>query len=499
MENLTDNQHQADLLNSVIENLNNEFFWISDSSDYFLNIFNSKGAENITGYSCEELKLMKGKNPDLIYKEDREYYEKEIQDLINNPSKNSTEIQYRIKNKNGKIIWILENIYIKRNKSDKPVEFSGSIININDLKRSELRLKKSEHDLRSLNAAKDKFISILSHDLRAPFTSVLGFAEILMNEKELSEKDRKEYLNYIHSSSKNQLQLINYLLDWSRLQTGRIRLETSRISVQALIYTAVSSLTGLAVKKNLKINVNADESHYVLADEKLVTQALTNLISNSIKFSDENREIEISSRLYNEDFVEIIVKDSGTGIPEENKKKLFHIDKTFSTPGTRGEKGTGLGLTLVKEITEKHGGELWFYSEKGKGSEFHLTLPYSSNTIIIVNSIPDEQKQVKALINKKFPQYQVILKNDGYEALDLILNSFPALIVFDHNLPLMDGIQFLELIKKADHMNNIHAIALADEVSFELKKKYENLGIFSLFKKPLNNDLFIKSLFSAFK
>lgn len=182
------------------------------------------------------------------------------------------------------------------------------------------------------------------------------------------------------------MQLVNYLLDWSRLQTGGIRIEPQRLHAQTLVFNCISSLTGNAIRKNLDIKVFIKDSLYIQADERMLTQVITNIISNAIKFSTEGKTIEVSADTFNESFVEFIVKDEGIGISDSNKIKLFKIEKMFSTEGTKGEKGTGLGLSLVKEIIDKHNGSIWFYTELDKGSEFHFTIPSSPNTILLVEN-----------------------------------------------------------------------------------------------------------------
>lgn len=347
---------------------------------------------------------------------------------------------------------------------------------------------------KQLNSSKDRFISMLSHDLRAPFTSILGFSEILINEPNLSYDERLEYLNYINDSSQNQLQLVNYLLDWSRLQTGRIRIEPQRLHAQTIVFNCISSLTGNAIRKNLEIKVHIKDSLYVQADERLLTQVITNIISNAIKFSTEGKTVEVSSDTFNEKFVEFIVKDEGTGISDVNKSKLFKIEKMFSTEGTKGEKGTGLGLSLVKEIIEKHNGNIWFYSEPGLGSEFHFTIPSSPNTILLVENDHRERKLYENILKENFPTFQVIGVKNGYEALSHFLSQLPSLIITDYELPLMNGTQFIQSVRKEDKGSRIPIIALVPELSEEVRRQYQILGIDTVLQKPIDSELFSEKI-----
>ena len=358
-----------------------------------------------------------------------------------------------------------------------------------DNKKKKDETKEKIEALQKANEAKDKFISILSHDLRAPFTSILGFSEILINEPLLPNSEKLEYLNYIHEASENQLHLINYLLDWSRLQTGRMKFNPKKLNAQALIYNCVSSLTGNAIRKNIDINVETDEDIFVQADERLLMQVITNLVSNAIKFSPPNKQINISAKHFNIDLAEFVVKDEGVGISDINKEKLFKIDKMFTTEGTKGEKGTGLGLSLVKEIIEKHGGNLWFYSEQDKGSEFHFTIPSSRETILLVTNKLDEKKQIESVVKQNFSNYQLQIMDDGYSAYSSLMQNPPSLVITQHNLPLMDAVQLVKLIRKEERGSRLPIIVIVENLNEEIKSQYKEFSVTSFIKKPIVEDL----------
>ena len=335
---------------------------------------------------------------------------------------------------------------------------------------------------------------MLSHDLRAPFTSILGFSEILLNEPDLTHDESLEYLHYINDSSQHQLHLINYLLDWTRLQTGRIKIEPQRLNAQTMVFNCVSSLTGNAIRKNLEIKVNVKKNLFIQTDERLITQVVTNLLNNAIKFSDEGKMIEIYADYFNDDMAEFVVKDEGTGISEENKSKLFKIENMFSVEGTKGEKGTGLGLPLVKEIVEKHGGEIWFYSEFGKGSEFHFTVPYSHNTILLVENEEEQLKKYVSLLKEEFSNFRLIGVNNGYEALTKISEQTPSLVITDYEMPLMNGLQLVEFIRKDDMNFKIPIIATVTELTDNFMKEYKELGIDTVLQKPVEDKLLTEKL-----
>ncbi len=315
------------------------------------------------------------------------------------------------------------------------------------------------------------------HDLRAPFTSILGFSEILLNESSLSDKERSEYLSYINDSSQNQLQLINYLLDWSRLQTNRMKMEKMRLHAQSIVFNCVSSLTGSAVRKNINIKVNVPDNVFLEADERLISIVVTNLLNNAIKFSREDSSVEITASYFSNKLIEFIFLDEGIGIPEANREKIFHISKIFSTPGTKGEKGTGLGLALVKQIVQKHEGDIWFYSTEGVGSEFHFTVPVSVNTILIVKENEHERLKLGRKLTEFYNDVQIITASNGFEALQFIERSSPTLIIIDHDLPLMNGLKLAESIKKMNKISSIPVVVFLDGEDYEMRKNYEELGV----------------------
>jgi len=489
---------KTDLLFSFIRETDSFCLWKASGND----IDSKEYSENflkITGYTDKELLNLPGGFYSLIVSDDLLNQKKLYDKFLMNPAEGNFSAVYRINDKAQNIVWVKEEIRVQKNISGKIEVYLGFIQNISEFKKLEYFLLNENENLLQLNKSKDKFISILSHDLRAPFTSILGFTEILMNEPDLTQNEKNEYLNYIHESSQNQLQLINYLLDWSRLQTGRMKIESERIHALTIVFNCIASLTGNAIRKNIDIKANVPENIFIKADEKLITQVITNLLSNAIKFSQENKHVEINAEVFNDDKVEFIIKDQGIGIPDNYKEKLFKVEKKFSTEGTKGEKGTGLGLSLVKEIVEKHKGDIWFYSEIEKGSEFHFTVPSSQNIILLVDDDQEETKYLEKIINENFPGYKLIFTDNGYEAITIISSKTPSLIVIRHNLPFMDGIQLLKSIRKGEKGFKVPVIALVADIPIENKKMYHEYGVAALLQKPFDINKIKDKLHSALK
>ncbi len=246
---------------------------------------------------------------------------------------------------------------------------------ITERKRTEELLKKSENNLREINAAKDKFFNIIAHDLRSPFSSILGFSSLLDEQMETKNYEGiEEYASYIHKSATHAMSLLENLLNWSRSQTGKMEFKPEYIDLKELLDEALLSLNDVSVQKTISIKTKTDKNVPVIADRTMTGIILRNLISNAIKFSHPGGEIFVSAEQSPNEIL-VSVKDGGVGITRENMTKLFRIDTNHTTLGTNREKGTGLGLLLCKEFIEKHGGKIWVESEEGKGSTFYFTLP----------------------------------------------------------------------------------------------------------------------------
>lgn len=244
-----------------------------------------------------------------------------------------------------------------------------------ELKSLNEQLIHSEKQLIELNQSKDKFFSIISHDLKSPFNSLLGFAGQLHKDFDDFEKDEiKEYIGYINDSSKNLYNLVLNLLNWALIQRGKEKFEPKTINVKDFLDQCISVLIGNALKKNITLTNNLDPTHLVTADADMLNSIIQNLISNAIKFTNYGGNISVFSKL-NSDKVQISIKDDGVGMDEEALKKIFKIESKHSTTGTADEHGTGLGLILVKELVERNQGNIWVESEVGSGTTFSFTLP----------------------------------------------------------------------------------------------------------------------------
>ena len=166
----------------------------------------------------------------------------------------------------------------------------------------------------------------------------------------------------------------------------------------------------------------------------------------------------------------------------------------FSTEGTKGEKGTGLGLSLVKEIIEKHNGEVWFYTEKDKGSEFHFTVPRSKDSILLVDNNASDRTKLEEVINEKFTRFEIICAQNGYEAIEKFFDKLPSLVITVYDMPLMNGVQFINMIRLEDKNQKIPVVAVIPGGDKNIEKEFRDIGINIILKKPLDLDILADKL-----
>lgn len=239
-------------------------------------------------------------------------------------------------------------------------------------------LWRSQHTrfYKELSSTKDKFVSIITHDLTNPFVSIVGFSDFLIKDlKKGNYTNTVRFAEIIHDSSLSALDLIKNLAQWSKIQTNKIKLNLRMVDITGLINESVELMSAYADKKNIKIIKMIPEEIHVCADKDMISTILRNLIANAIKYSRPGEEIYIRAiKVKNDMLVE--VRDSGIGIDAPNVKKIFSEEETISLPGTQNEPGSGLGLLLCREFVSRHGGKIWVDSEVEKGSTFTFSIPY---------------------------------------------------------------------------------------------------------------------------
>ncbi len=247
------------------------------------------------------------------------------------------------------------------------------------LKKSNAIITKQKDELKEVNATKDKFFSIIAHDLKSPFNSILGFTEILDESyDDYTDEERKKMIATLTKTSKNSFLLLQNLLTWARSQKGGIEISKEKIQLKGLVDVSILSYLGSASLKEIEINSEIDDNISVFVDTETMRTVIGNIVNNSIKYSNKGGEINIKSEMIEKDVL-LSISDNGIGMSEKTLSKLFRIEESFSIPGTADERGTGLGLIICKEFVEKNGGKIWAQSEEGVGTTFKISLSLSAN------------------------------------------------------------------------------------------------------------------------
>ena len=277
-------------------------------------------------------------------------------------------MDYRMKNKFGDYCWIRDFGRPFYDLDNTFLGYIGSCYDITENKNNELKLME-------LNATKDKFFSIIAHDLKNPLSSIIGFSEYLL--EALNEKDFEQiekFVAIILQSSKKAMNLLMNLMEWAQSQTGRIEYNPQNLEIVDFLNESILLYDDIAKQKSITIKMELPENLIVFADKSMISTVFRNLISNAVKYTMPGGEVIISAVKRKSEII-FSVADNGIGIPKNSIEKLFRIDQSYSTKGTNNEKGTGLGLILCKEFIEKSNGKIWVESEFGTGTTFYFSLP----------------------------------------------------------------------------------------------------------------------------
>ena len=268
-------------------------------------------------------------------------------------------------------------VFHKRYQQNQKLNIQLSLKN-KQIEEHQERVEKLNAELQETNATKDKFFSIVAHDLKNPFNSLLVLTRLLLDEFDtFTSGEQKKFIQQINSSAENTFSLLQNLLEWASAQSGKTSIVKEKINLSPISKESISLLRSVAENKNIQIDSAIKERIYAFADRNMVSTIMLNLISNAVKFTPHNGHVKIQAYPKN-GHVEVEVSDSGVGISAKNIDKLFKPGEKFQTTGTDKEKGTGLGLILCKEFIEKNNGKIWVKSEEGKGSSFFFTLPSPS-------------------------------------------------------------------------------------------------------------------------
>ena len=282
--------------------------------------------------------------------------------------------KYEVKliHKNGEIRNVILDIGMKPNSKRSIV----SILDITELKKTEAELQNKNAQLLKINSEKDKFFSIIAHDLRSPFSSFLGLTQIMAEQlPDLTINDIQQYSESLRNTASNLFRLLENLLQWACIEQGLIQFKPEEVSLLPLVDESLAIVQESANNKRIRIAKDISDELKIFADSNILQLVIRNLVSNAVKFTPKGGEINLTAKPIDDQHLEISIKDTGIGMNSEILDNLFRLDVKINRTGTEGEPSTGLGLILCKEYIEKQNGKIWVESEDGKGSNFKVILP----------------------------------------------------------------------------------------------------------------------------
>jgi PAS domain S-box-containing protein len=385
-ELITELEHKTALLNQFLNEKEEEtllkFSWTGNLGHWYWDV-----RKNIVQFNPLKIKAI-GYDPsefsepigfqfftEKLHPDDYEQVMQNMRDHLSGLS-SVYEVEYRIKAKDGSWKYYHDRGKITQyDANGKPLLLAGIVFDITKKKEAEQTLMESEKKLRELVATKDRFFSILAHDLKSPFNILLGFSDVLHVSSQKGDYQKTElYAGLIHETAQQTYSLLENLLEWSNSQRGKTQFEPAIIDLKPLIDDTTKLLQNIAETKNITLENKISSNIVAFADGNMLTTVVRNLVSNAIKFTNPGGIIKIEA-LFDDTKTDILITDNGIGMEKEVLDKLFKIEHSVSTPGTNDETGTGLGLILCKELIDKHNGSIQVESSLGKGSCFTISLP----------------------------------------------------------------------------------------------------------------------------
>ncbi len=361
---------QQGLLKTIIDYIPDQIY-IKDTESRFV-LCNPAVIVNTGTSNTEEMTGLS--DFDFFPQEDALKYFEDEQALMKSGKPLINHEETIVNKKTGEVRWNLTTKIPLKDKDGNLLGLIGINRDITELKRAQEESLFINQQLKELNATKDKFFSIIAHDLKNPFNQILGFSDLLQG----SAKDKdtatvEYYAGIIHSSAHHTHELLENLLEWANSQRGKMPFNPKPFLLNHLVAEEIEVIRIQTTKKNIVLTNRVRDEMVITADENMIGTCIRNLLTNAIKFTPKNGKVQIDAKVL-DSAIEISVKDNGIGMKRESVENLFKIETSFTTQGTDNEKGTGLGLILCREFVEKHDGQIRVRSELGKGSEFIISL-----------------------------------------------------------------------------------------------------------------------------
>jgi len=474
--------------------------------------FTNPAAAKMLGYSSEEL-IGKPQHEIIHHSHfDGTPYPKEQCPIL------ATFIDGKIRQETNEVFWKKDGSFFDVQYTSHPIidngEIKGAVVTFSDItdrKNADRALKQSMESTEKANRAKSEFLARMSHELRTPMNAILGFSQLLELKSDNFNEIQKDNLSRISSAGHHLLELINEVLDLSRIESGNMELSIATTDMVPILDEVISIALPLAQKNNISLQYHKlpIESCYAEIDPLRFKQVILNLISNAIKYNKPNGSVIVSYDVLNNGMMRVGFQDTGHGIPEDKKDKLFKPFERFDVD-VESIEGTGIGLTISKQLIELMQGKIGFESKEGEGSFFYIDVPVSDKKselieseksrdlarlspphsnkkkVLYIEDIPANRSLVEQILSGSRPEIELFTASNALEGIAVAKAQRPDLILMDIHMPGMDGLEAFRQLQALDETRNIAIIALtADAMSKDIQRAIE-MGFQAYITKPIN-------------
>ncbi|MBH0017921.1 MHYT domain-containing protein [Pseudoalteromonas sp. NGC95] len=465
-------------------------------------LFISPSISDLTGYNFSQFNEKSIELNDLVIKEDKLRIVDAITKAIK--EKGQYSVEYRIKHRNGKILWLLDKGSFYFNSQGTPKWVDGVLIDITERKQYEEKLEQAKFEAEEAAYAKQSFMANMSHEIRTPMNSIIGFSDLLMDST--LNHDQQKHLVVVNSAARSLLRLLNEILDSAKLERGKLTIESVHFSLKPVIDSIISTFWLDAKKKNLdlKINIKESVSTTYYGDSDRLRQILTNLIGNAIKFT-EKGSVTVTVGTTKKHHLFFEVRDTGIGIAKDRIQAVFQPFEQADGTTTRRFGGTGLGTTISKQLVELMNGSIGLESELGKGTCFFFSLPLAVSDesridyfdglhtqlpalrVLVVDDIKQNTELLSILLSRD--QHLVTIASNGLEAIAIFEKKDFDVILMDIHMPECDGIQATQKIREIEDKRQLKytpIIALTASVLQQDKLTAKKAGMNGFANKPVD-------------